>query len=756
MSLTWSALPIAPHENFDGAPLLRTEFVLEEGHGPVARATLYATAHGIFEAYLNGQPVSDDVLSPGWSSYEWRLRYRSYDVTSLLQSTSVLGVGLGNGWFRGRLGWSGGSAYYGEELAALAQLEIEYSDGHVRTVITDQSWTAGPSAVVFNDLYDGETIDARRKTDEWLLPGFVGEGWTGVHRAELDFSTLRPYIGPPVRRQEELPPIRIWTSPAGKTLVDFGQNLVGWLRIRVQGPAGAMITVRHAEVLERDELGTRPLRTAKATDRFILSGGEDVFEPTFTFHGFRYVEVDRWPGGAEALRQARDALTAVVVSSELQRIGAFECSDELLNQLHRNVVWGTRGNFLDVPTDCPQRDERLGWTGDIAVFAPSAAYLFDVEDFLREWLANVAAEQRAADGMVAYVVPDVLKYVKHPSHFPPPESTAIWSDAAVWVPWALWRAYGNLQVLRDQFDSMVAHVRRVESLLSPSGLWDTGFQFGDWLDPTAPPDQPAASKADSGVVATACLYRDARILEETAGLLGSSENARHFADLAERTRTAFHEHYVHEDRTIRSDAQTVYALALVFGLLDADTAQLAGERLAELVAESGYRIQTGFAGTPYVLDALSATGHLDEAYRMLLQRECPSWLYTVSMGATTIWERWDSMLPDGTINPGEMTSFNHYALGAVADWMHRCIGGIAPLEPGYSKVLISPQPGGDIRWARSSLKTGHGTVSVSWSRTGDGPIELDVVLPDGVTALVRLPNEGAQELGSGQHQLGGR
>ncbi|HEX6760539.1 MAG TPA: family 78 glycoside hydrolase catalytic domain [Propionibacteriaceae bacterium] len=748
MSLTWSAVPITPNEDFDGAPLLRTEFGLEDGHGPITRATLHATAHGIFEAYLNGQPVSDDVLSPGWSSYEWRLRYRSYDVTSLLGPRSVLGIALGNGWFRGQLGWSGGSAHYGNELAALAQLEIEFSDGYVQTVVTDESWTAGPSAVVFNDLYDGQTIDARRYSDAWLERGFSDEAWTGVHPAELDFSTLTPYIGPPVRRQEELRPIKIWTSPAGKTLVDFGQNLVGWVRVRVQGPAGATVTLRHAEVLEHDELGTRPLRRAKATDRFIPSGGDDVFEPTFTFHGFRYVEVDGWPG-----ELASDAVTAVVVSSELRRIGEFECSDELLNQLHRNVVWGTRGNFLDVPTDCPQRDERLGWTGDIAVFAPTAAYLFDVKDFLRDWLADVAAEQRAAHGMVSFVVPDILKYTEKPSYFPPPESTAIWSDAAVWVPWALWQAFGDLQVLRDQYDSMTAHVRRVESLLSPTGLWDTGFQFGDWLDPTAPPDDPISSKADNGVVATACLYRDVRILTETAGLLGHNGEAAHFAELAERTRTAFNDNYVNDDGTIRSDAETVYALAIVFGLLDVETTQLSGKRLAELVTESGYHIQTGFAGTPYVLDALTATGHLDEAYRLLLQRECPSWLYPVTMGATTIWERWDSMLPDGTINPGQMTSFNHYALGAVADWMHRSIGGIAPLEPGYSKVLIAPQPGGELHWARSSLETRHGKISVSWSQDGEGPIELDVAIPEGVAALVQLPGTHVQELGSGQHHL---
>ena len=503
MSLTWSALPIAPDEDFDGAPLLRTEFGLEEGHGQVARATLHATAHGIFEAYLNGQPVSDDVLSPGWSSYEWRLRYRSYDVTSLLQPSSVLGIALGNGWFRGRLGWSGGRALYGKELAALAQLEIEFSDGYVQTIVTDESWAAGPSAVVFNDLYDGQTIDARRYSDAWLEPGFSDESWTGVHRAELDFSTLTPYIGPPVSRQEELPPIKIWTSPAGKTLVDFGQNLVGWVRAHVQGPAGTTITLRHAEVLENDELGTRPLRSAKATDRFILSGGDDVFEPTFTFHGFRYVEVDGWPG-----ELTPDALTAVVVSSELRRIGEFECSDELLNQLHRNVVWGTRGNFLDVPTDCPQRDERLGWTGDIAVFAPTAAYLFDVDDFLRDWLRDLAAEQQAADGMVPYVVPDVLKYVERPKHFPVLRQHRDLERC---------RGLGAVGAVAGVRGSASAggpvrlhgrpHPLRSSQRLSPTGLWDTGFQFGDWLDPTAPPDEPADAKADNGVVATACLYR---------------------------------------------------------------------------------------------------------------------------------------------------------------------------------------------------------------------------------------------------------
>ena len=570
----------------------------------------------------------------------------------------------------------------------------------------------------------------------------------------LDFATLTAYIGPPTRRQEERPPERIWTSPAGRTLVDFGQNLVGWVRVRAQGTAGDTIRLRHAEVLEHDELGVRPLRTAAATDEFILSGADDVFEPSFTFHGFRYAEIEGWPGGVESLQADPGALTAVVVHSELRRTGDFECSDDLLNQLHRNVVWGLRGNFLDVPTDCPQRDERLGWTGDIAVFAPSATYLFDVDDFLRDWLQDLAAEQNASEDRVPPVVPDVLKYMPRPSMFPKPDSTAIWSDAAVWVPWSLWWAYGDIAVLRDQFDSMAGHVRRVETLLSPEGLWNSGFQFGDWLDPTAPPEEPFLSRADDGVVATACLYRDAHILRDTARLLGRSVDAEHFADLAERTRTAFNDHYVQtDDGTIHSDAETPYALAITFGLLDAEAEQLAGKRLAELVAESGWHIRTGFAGTPFVTHALARTGHLDDAYRLLLQRECPSWLYPVTMGATTIWERWDSMLPDGAINPGQMTSFNHYAFGAVAQWMHQTIGGLAPLEPGYTKVLVAPRPGGGLTWARTSLETRHGRVSVSWQQEPAGDLSVEVEVPNAVTALVRLPDGTEKEVGGGRHVL---
>ena len=523
MYAEWSAAMISPVDDFAGAPLLRAEFALDDGHGAVMSAELAVSSLGVFEAYLNGRAVGPDVLSPGWSSYEWRLRYRTYDVTDLLQPTTVLGISLGNGWSRGRLGWNGNRALYGDRLAVIAQLEVAYADGHRQLVITDETWRAGPSATLANDLYDGQTIDARLADGTWMHPGAAPPGWGSVETLEFDTSRLTPYIGPPVVRHEALRPVDIWSAPSGRTLVDFGQNLVGWLRFTVKGEAGTEIIVRHGEVLEHGELDVRPLRSAKATDRFVLSGGEDHFEPTKTFHGFRYAEISGWPG-----ELTPSALEAVVVHSDLRRTGHFECSDPMLNQLHANVMWGMRGNFLDVPTDCPQRDERLGWTGDLAVFAPSAAFLYDVGAFLRDWLRDLAAEQRAQDGLVPLVVPDALKYETGASSLRWPPTMAIWGDAAVWVPWALWQAYGDRSVLQDQYASMTAHARRVESLLSPTGLWDTGLQLGDWLDPQAPPGEPFKAKADSHVVATACFYRTARTVADTAELLGKADDARHF------------------------------------------------------------------------------------------------------------------------------------------------------------------------------------------------------------------------------------
>ncbi len=740
-SLLSSARLIESEAEHAQAPLVRTVAERDPGHGEVVAATLEASGLGLFEPYLNGQRVGADLLCPGWSSYEWRVRVYTYDVTAHLTGDGpvVLGFQLGRGWAVGRLGFQGGQGFYAQQPAVIAELRLRYADGHEQLVATGPGWQSGPSPVLANDLYDGETIDARVDVTGWCTDPSPRPGWGGVREVDFDHARLVAYTGPRVVRHEQVSPVRTWQSPSGKTLVDFGQNLVGWVQARICAPAGTEITLRHAEVLEHDEIGTRPLRSAKATDRFICSGGDDVFEPTLTFHGFRYVEVTGWPG-----TPTEQDLTAVVIHSDLRRTGHFECSNELVSQLHRNVVWGQKGNFVDLPTDCPQRDERLGWTGDISAFAPTAAFLFDVSAFLGEWLENVAVEQAHHGGIIPYVVPDVLKLDRQrPGR--PPESTCLWSDAGCWVPWALWQAYGDLDALRRAFPVMTSHLDHVETLLTGDGLWEGCFQFADWLDPSAPPEDPAAAKADKGVVATACLYRSAVITTETATLLGETEAAERYRRYADRLRQAFGQHYVCAEGTVRSDCPTVYALAICFGLLTPEQEQLAGRRLAELVAENQYRIATGFAGTPFVLPALTRTGHLDEAYRLLLERENPSWLYPVTMGATTVWERWDSMLPDGSINPGEMTSFNHYALGAVADWLHQVVGGLAPLEPGYRRVLVAPRPGGGLTWATTSLDTPSGTVSVHW-RTDAGRTTVDVVLPDGVTGELRHPDGSVQEL----------
>ncbi|HEX7223103.1 MAG TPA: family 78 glycoside hydrolase catalytic domain, partial [Candidatus Limnocylindrales bacterium] len=566
--MTTTAKMIAPDDPVEAAPLLRREFDLDEGHGDVERAVLRTSALGVVEAWVNGIPSSDELLAPGWTSYEWRVRLVEHDVTDAVDAQTVIGLRLGNGWYRGWLGFTGQRAVYGDERAVWAELEVRFADGHVQTVVSDESWRSATGEVLADDLYNGQTIDARLRDAAWRHPGFDEQGWAAVHSVDFDPARLVARTSPPVRRLGDRAVERIWTSPSGKTLVDFGQNLVGFVRVRVAGPAGTEVVLRHAEVLEDGELGIRPLRRAQATDRFILSGGVDVFEPTLTFHGFRYAEVTGWPGELDP-----SALMAVVVGTDIRSIGSFACSDPLLNQLHSNVEWGMRGNFLSVPTDCPQRDERLGWTGDLAVFAPTAAFLGDVESFLADWLVDVELERRATPkGSVPVVVPNVMKYLD--TGFPEPGSTAVWGDAAVWVPWALWTAYGSERILRDAYPLMTAHTRSVAALLAPDGAWDAGFQFGDWLDPDAPADDPGASKAPAEVVATACAFRTSSLMAEAASILGAQADAAEFAALRERIRAGFRARYVRGGR-VKSDSATAYALAIVFGLLDDDDRQRA-------------------------------------------------------------------------------------------------------------------------------------------------------------------------------------
>ncbi|HSH78034.1 MAG TPA: family 78 glycoside hydrolase catalytic domain [Herpetosiphonaceae bacterium] len=721
-------------------PLLRREFDVRAG---VVQARLYVTALGVYEVQLNNVPVGDEVLAPGWTSYQHRLRYQTLDVTDLLrEGRNALGAMLGDGWYRGRLGYDGGRRnIYGDRLALLAQLEIRYADGTTDLVVTDETWRAAQGPFLASGIYEGETYDARLEKSGWSMPGYDDRGWGGVQLLDHELATRVAPTGPPVRRTELVAPVAIITSPSGRTIVDFGQNLVGRIRLNVRGEAGQIITLRHAEVLENGELATRPLRQAQAVDRYTLRGeGAETWEPRFTFHGFRYAEVDGWPGELHP-----DDLVAVVCHSDMERIGWFECSDPLINRLHDNVVWSMRGNFLDIPTDCPQRDERLGWTGDIQVFAPTACFLYDTAGFLQSWLRDLAADQDAS-GIVPFVVPNVIPEPVRPA--------AAWGDAAVIVPWVLYRRYGDKGILADQFESMKAWVDHIAVLAAERHLWDHGFQLGDWLDPSAPPDNPGAARTDRYLVASAYFARSAELVGKVAGILGSVDDEARYLALAAQIRDAFAAEYISPAGRLVGDTATAYALALEFGLLrEAEQRRHAGARLAAVVRDSGYRISTGFVGTPLICDALCSVGEYDAAFRLLTQRACPSWLYPVTMGATTIWERWDSLLPDGSINPGEMTSFNHYALGAVADWLHRNVGGLAAAAPGYRHLDVHPRPGGGITHARARHCTPYGLAECTWTME-TGWIAIEVVVPPNATASVTLPGGEAtvHEVGSGTHR----
>ncbi len=543
--------------------------------------------------------------------------------------------------------------------------------------------------------------------------------------------------GPPVRRIERVAPRSVTTSPSGRTIVDFGQNLVGWIGLTVNGPEGTVITLRHAEILQDGELCTEVLRAAEATDRYTLrGGGPETWEPRFTFHGFRYAEIDGWPGSLTV-----DDLEAVVCHSDLRRTGWFECSDERVNQLHRNIVWGMRGNFLDVPTDCPQRDERLGWTGDLAVFAPTANYLYDTAGFLESWLADLAAEQSDTEG-VPLVVPDVLRYF-----FP----IAIWGDAAIAVPWSVFRSHGDLGLLRTQWASMRSWIDLPIAASGPDRLW-TGRQLGDWLDPAAPPENPAAGRTDPKLVGQAWFCQMLTVMSEIASLLDEPSEAERYATLAAEARAAFVREYVTPSGRLVSDSETAHALAIRFDLVPPGPQRdRIDARLGHLVRTAGHHITTGFAGTPIITDALCDSGAVDDAYALLLQEEPLSWLYAVTVGATTVWERWDGLRPDGSLNPGEMNSFNHYALGSVADWLHRSVAGLAPDAPGYRRLLVRPLPGPGITSAAARLDTPHGRAEVSWHLDGD-ELELRVVVPPNSDAEVHVPGWSEPvEVGSGTH-----
>lgn len=754
----WEARPISPASNVgrhDPAPaaLVRRCFELKR---PVARARLYVSALGVHDTWINGERVGDAVLDPGWTAYQKRLLYAAYDVTSHLRpGDNVLAGAVGDGWWRGNLTWEPKRCVYGDTTALLAQLEIIFEDGSQFVVATDESWRGGAGAIRSADIYDGSTCDLGLEPADWRLPNFDDRHWEGVERLPLPCG-LELRAAPPVRVVDSWP-LDLRPTSRGTLMADCGQNLAGYVKLRVRGPSGGEIVVRHAEVLTPEgELFTAALRHAKATDRYVLAGDGTTadLEPAFTFHGFRYAEFTLDPG------VVIESAEVCVLSSDLEQTGTFACSDPNINKLFSNVVWSQRGNFLSIPTDCPQRDERMGWTGDIQVFAPTACANADARTFLASWLKDLALEQRA-DGAVAVTVPNVV--ADHPIAF----GAAGWGDAATLTPWALYEAYGDAKVLSDQFESMRSWVDWCASRRNAEGVWAGDFQFGDWLDPGAPPDRPDQATTKSGYVATAYMAYSAGVLARAAAVIGRQEAAVVYQALSEELRAAAWTRW--GDHALTTQAGC--AIAIMFGVAPPEHRDLVVEKLAALVESGGGRIATGFLGTPLVLPALTRCGRLDAAYKLLLNEACPGWLYQVKAGATTTWERWDGLLPDGSINRGDMafgdgsamTSFNHYAYGAVAEWLYRTVAGIAPdaTDPGYGLVVFAPRPGGGLRHARASCQTPYGRSAIDWRLGEDQKLEVRLEIAAGARGRFepppgwRMPGgaDGPLELGSGRHEL---
>ncbi|MBS1525478.1 MAG: family 78 glycoside hydrolase catalytic domain [Bacteroidetes bacterium] len=733
----WKAKWITPGYQEDTlnrpSPLMRKQFDL---HKKIRSATAYITAHGMYEAQINGQRVGDAYLTPGWTSYHHRLEYQTYDVTGMLkEGQNVVGAMLGSGWYRGIIGFSDKRNVYGKDIALLLQINITYTDGSTAVVASDESWKSSTGEVRYSEIYNGETIDHNKDQPGWAEQGFDDSKWSGVNVQDYPKDILLATYNEPVRKHETFKPVRIFKTPKGEQVIDFGQNLVGWVMIKVKGKPGDTIKVWHAEVL--DKLGnfyTENLRAAKAQDIYVLKGnGEETFEPHFTFHGFQFIRIQ---GYAEDLIKPGD-VTAVALYSDMPVTGTFSTSNPLINQLQHNIQWGQRGNFLDVPTDCPQRDERLGWTGDAQVFSRTATFNMRVNDFFAKWLRDVAADQ-GANGAVPFVIPNCLGFVT--------PSTG-WADVSTVVPWNMYLAYGDKRILSIQYPSMQAWVDYMQKQ-SRNDLWNSGFHFGDWLFYSVDDDTDGSSAITDKYFIAQCFYAySTQLLINAATALGKQDDVNTYTALLKRIKDAFFKEYVTPNGRLVSGTQTAYTLALNFDMLPESLRAQAAQRLVDNIRAYGNHLTTGFLGTPYLCHVLTRFGHNDIAYRLLLQDTYPSWLYPVKMGATTIWERWDGIRPDKSFEAASMNSFNHYSYGAIGDWMYRVMAGLDTYsdQPGYKHIRVMPHPGGGFTNASASLDTYYGKASSGWE-VKDGKTNYTISVPVNTKADIFLPADNAGQV----------
>ena len=701
------------------------------------RPRLYASALGVYQLFVNGRRIGDAEFAPGWTAYGTRVAFQTWDLSDVLvEGDNCIGVVFGAGWYAGQLTWYGTKQIYGEHTGFAAELHCLGMQEPI--LVTDTDWTVAYGEILTSEIYHGEVCDARSSLGAWSEPEYTEDArWSTARILPASASEkqkLVPQEGPLVRPHELLPMQNILTTPCGERVLDFGQNVTGRVRLELKGQDGDRAVLSHAEVLDAaGNFYTENLRTARCRIEYVCSGEDPVlYEPAFTFQGFRYVRIDEWPGGVGSARA--DQFRAVVLHSDFEETLWFESSNDDLNRLHENIRWGWKGNALDIPTDCPQRDERLGWTGDAQVFIGTAAYLTACDGFFARWHRDVAADQRP-DGGVPYVIPDVLTTVaEHESTIREPHSSTGWGDAAVIGPWTMYRRFGDYAQLRMQYASMKAWVEYMHAQAQDGLVWNSGFHFGDWVALDAK-EGSYFGATPNDLTATAYYAYSTRLLARAAAEIGESGDAERYANLADRIVEAFRYEFVTPSGRLAARTQTAHLLALAFNLVEERDRPRTVATLVDLIRENDNHLVTGFLGTPLLLPVLSDNGHLDVAYELLMREEYPGWLYQVKQGATTIWEHWDGLKPDGTMWSPNMNSFNHYAYGAVGEWMYRVVGGIDlnVSEPARGHFVIAPRPGGGITHCETSYQSPVGRVSVHWNLSGSS-LTTTVVLPPTATA----------------------
>jgi len=742
MEEPWQGVWITPSFDRDIHPLLRRQFQLTaDVIAKLEKARIYIAGVGLYELELNGRRVSDEYLAPGYHAYNYWLQYQTYDVTKLLQDgANAIGVALGNGWYKGRFGFDGGfSDWYGKEFALLAELVVTLDDGTELAIATDPTWKCAPSAVQSSSIYDGEVYDATKHILNWSRSEYDDSDWSPVQPTSVSTEQLQARLSVPVKIMEERSPVEIIHTPAGETVLDFGQNMTGWVRFKTTASKGTKLHLQYGEILQNENFYQDNLRSAKAEHIYIANGLPAEVQPHFTFYGFRYVKLQGFLDDVKL-----EDFTGCVVHSELEQTGTIETSDPLVNRLFENALWGQRGNFLDVPTDCPQRDERMGWTGDAQVFASTACFNMYSPAFYNKYMFDLRQEQLRRNGSVPFTVP-AFRSRQDDDDMNSNTGSAAWGDAATVIPWTLYLQYGDKEMLRAQFDTMkdwVDYIKRADDENGGKRLWQTGFHFGDWLaldnkDPKGP-----FGGTDAYYIASAYYCYSAQLVAKAATVLEKHELAEQYVKLAEEIKAAIMREYFTPNGRCAIHTQTALVVALYMELVPQELRARVISDLKAMLRENDMHLTTGFVGTPYLCLVLSEHGANDDAYTLLLNDDYPSWLYAVKLGATTIWERWNSVLADGSISSTGMNSLNHYAYGSIVQWMFQHMCGIHPIAeaPGYRAFTLSPKPNGRLTHAKATFHSPSGLIESGWHIHADGRLSFSFTVPFQSTAKVILPD----------------